>query len=84
VIDLDPNLAAFYAMRPELAREHERQWVIFHQERPVGFYSAQEDAVEMAAIRFGRVPCLIRQIDTPDWVRDQAGIHTVCRGATMR
>ena len=58
-------------MRPELAQDHEGHWVIFHQGRPVGFYGAREDAVEMAAIRFGHVPCLIRRIDPPARVREQ-------------
>ena len=67
VIDLDPNLEAFYAMRPQLAETHAGQWVIFHGERPVGFYSAQEDAVQMARIRFRGSPCLIRQVEGSEW-----------------
>jgi len=76
VIDLDPNLEAFYAMRPQLAVDHEGHWVIFHQGRPVGFYGAREDAVEMAAIRFGRAPSLIRQIAAPDGVLHRVSIRS--------
>jgi len=74
VIDLDPNLEAFYAMAPALAPDHEGHWVIFREGRPVGFYGAREDAVEMAGIRFGRASCLIRQIVTGGWVRGRAEV----------
>jgi hypothetical protein len=83
MIDLDPNLAAFYAMGAELAQDHEGHWVVFHQGRLVGFYSGREDAVEMAAIRFGRAPSLIRQVDPSDSVGAQAGNRTFRQSAAV-
>jgi len=76
VIDLDPNLEAFYAMRPQLAAAHAGQWVIFHREHPVGFYSAQEDAIQMARLRFRGSPCLIRQVETEGWFDHHAQLRS--------
>jgi hypothetical protein len=84
VIDLDPNVVAFYEMLPELAQDHAHHWVVIHEGKPVGFYSAREDAVEMVAIRFGHAACLIRQVDAPEWVRGQPVFGAVPRCATMR
>lgn len=62
---LDPNISACNAMWADLVETHKGRWVIFHQGQLVGFYSGREDAAEMALIRFGREPCLIRQIGAP-------------------
>jgi hypothetical protein len=62
---LGKEQAAFEAQREELEREHNGEWVVFHDEQLAGVYPDLQAAAKAAVTRFGRGPYLIEQVGTP-------------------
>ncbi len=62
---LKENIAAYEAMQNDLELDYFGKWVIFHDEKLFGVYETSHDAAEVAIKRFGRNPCLIREVGAP-------------------
>ena len=62
---LDIEIAAYNRMREHLEANHNREWVVIHDEELIGTYEDFQDAAKTAVKRFGRGPCLIRQVGRP-------------------
>ena len=62
---LDIEIAAYKRMREYLEANHWRQWVIIHDEEFIGAYDDFQVAADQAVRRFGRGPCLLRQVGAP-------------------
>ncbi|MBI1407483.1 MAG: hypothetical protein GC145_15335 [Caulobacter sp.] len=71
---LREDIAAFDEMQTELARDHDKAWVLFHKGRFQGAYAAFDDAAAMAIERFGTGPYLIRQVGAPRSVQLPGGM----------
>jgi hypothetical protein len=65
VADIQDDISAFEALRPELEARSMGKWVIFHNRELVGVYDSFEIAAENAVRQFGRGPYLIRQVGAP-------------------
>ena len=62
---LENEIAAYKSMLSVLEKEHFGKWVVFHDKELMGAYDTFEDAGRDATARFGRGPCLIRQVGAP-------------------
>ena len=56
------EIPAYNRMRAELEANHLNEWVVVHGGKLVGAYANFEAAAEESTKRFGRDPCLIRQV----------------------
>lgn len=63
--ELEREIAAYEAMRPELEAKQMGKWVLVHDERLIGTYDSFEKAAEEAVAKFGRGPFLVRQVGAP-------------------
>ena len=63
--NVENDIAAFKKMQPEFEASHMGEWVLFHDEKFIGFFGSFELAAEHAVKHFGRGPYLIRQIGAP-------------------
>jgi hypothetical protein len=59
---LEPDIAAFEHMRPELEAKHLHAWVLFHDGAFVDAFPDFEVAATVAVERFDAGPYLIRQV----------------------
>jgi hypothetical protein len=58
-----PNEAAAYELlKDHLEAHHKGEWVLIKDGKLIGTYETFEDADSDAVSRFGRGPCLIRQV----------------------
>lgn len=64
--DLDSEIRAFEAIRPDLEAHHMGEWVLVHDGKLIGAYPTFDDAAEDAVERFGGGPFLIRQVGTSE------------------
>ena len=62
---LKENIAAYEAMQDDLELDYFGKWVVFYDEQLVGIYDTSEDAAHEAITRFGRNPCLVKQVGKP-------------------
>lgn len=62
---LDIEIAAYNRMRDYLEANHKGEWVIIHNEELIGAYQDFQIAADQAVRRFGRGPCLLRQVCAP-------------------
>lgn len=62
---LKENIAAYEAMQDDLELDYFGKWVIFHNEELFGVYETSQEAAEVAITRFGRNPCLVKQVGAP-------------------
>ena len=62
---LSREQAAYETRREDLERDHNGEWVVFHDEELVGIYGDLQDAAEDALRRFGLGPYLIEQVGMP-------------------
>ena len=62
---LDIEIAAYKRMSEYLEANHWRQWVIIHDEELIGAFDDFQVAADQAVRRFGRGPCLLRQVGAP-------------------
>ena len=62
---LDVEIAAYEGMQEELESKHHLEWAVIHGEELIGIYEDFQVAADQAVRRFGRGPCLIRQIGAP-------------------
>ena len=73
--DIEVEIAAYERMQSDLEREHMGKWVVVHDEQLIGAYEDFWDAHEVAVRRFGRGPCLVREVgvdmSSPSWVPPQ-------------
>ena len=69
------EIAAYERMQSDLEREHMGKWVVVQDEQLIGAYEGYWDAHEVAVRRFGRGPCLVREVgvdmSSPSWVPPQ-------------
>ena len=63
--DLDVELAAYSAQRPELETQFFGKWVVFHGTERIGVFDAFEGAAREAVKLFGAEPYLIRKVGAP-------------------
>ena len=73
--DIEVEIAAYERMQCDLEREHMGKWVVVHDEQLIGAYEDFWDAHKVAVRRFGRGPCLVREVgvdmSSPSWVPPQ-------------
>lgn len=62
---LSKEQAAFETQREELEREHQGEWVVFHDGELAGIYADLQEAANDALHKFGLGPYLIEQVGTP-------------------
>jgi hypothetical protein len=62
---IDQEISAYEAMREGLEREHMGKWVLVHNGELVAVFDSFELAAEDSVRRFGRGPCLLRQVGAP-------------------
>jgi hypothetical protein len=63
--DINKDIEAYNNMRVMLESEHSGEWVLFFQQKLIGYYETFELAAEDAVQRFAEGPYLIRQIGAP-------------------
>jgi len=63
---LAPERKLYDQLRVDLEAKSMGKWVLIHGSELIGVFATFEAAAEEAARRFGRGPCLIRQIGTPE------------------
>jgi hypothetical protein len=59
---LDVEIAAYQERAAQLEASHKGKWVVFSGKALIAIHETFEAAAEDAAQRFGRAPCLVRQI----------------------
>ena len=73
--DIEVEIAAYERMQGDLEREHMGKWVVVQDEQLIGAYEDFWDAHAVAAPRFVRGPCLVREVgvdmSSPSWVPPQ-------------
>ena len=62
---LSEEIAAYETMQAGLEADCFGKWVLLHDQRLIGTYTAFERAADDAVRRFGRGPFLIRQVGQP-------------------
>ena len=65
---LEREIQAYAKLRDRLEAESWGQWAVVYGDELIGVYELFEEAAETAVKRFGRGPCLIREIGEDDSV----------------
>ena len=65
---LEREIQAYAKLRDQLEAESWGQWAVVYGDELIGVYELFEDAAQVAVERFGRGPCLIREIGEDDSV----------------
>lgn len=63
---LEREIQAYAKLRDQLEAESWGQWAVVYGDELIGVYELFEDAAQVAGERFGRGPCLIREIGEDD------------------
>ena len=59
---LDTEIDAFMEQLPCMLESHSREWVVFKGKECVGFRHCEQDAFDLAYLKIGNVPFLVRQV----------------------
>ena len=65
---LDTEIATYNRMQEYLEANHKGEWAVIHGEELIGTYTDFQEAAKISVKRFGRGPCLVREIGAPPLV----------------